>query len=229
MDSKEILHKEFATLYDEKKYIEIINKSLELNVNDKSETFLLYYVGLAYSKNINTLDKGIYMLETVQYSSKNMLYHIQSAIALAYLYIQKEQFSKAFALLDSVIQSGISNSYVYALSGYVCIKRSDYTRASSNYKKSIALDEENINAVNGLASAYIEMNSNLNEALNLSLKAVQNDPNNISFLDTLAMVYYKQKEYTKALETLKQALSIAPENSTLKENFELVKKKTSKK
>lgn len=61
---------------------------------------------------------------------------------------------------------------------------------------------------------YLRMERNLEKAHSSIKKALQNDPTNINFLDTQAYIYYKQKDYHKALGIWQQLAQ-----SSGKDNF----------
>ncbi len=79
------------------------------------------------------------------------------------------------------------------------------------FKKCLAVDPNNHLAMNNLAYTYAEENRNLEEALELSLKSLENNQENSAFLDTLGWIYYRQKRYQLAEEFLKKALALSPD------------------
>ncbi len=76
--------------------------------------------------------------------------------------------------------------------------------------------------MNNLAWLYAEKGENLKEAKQLAEKAAQSNPKEAGYLDTLGWVQYKQEEYAGAEESLKNALTILPEEPTIHYHLGLV-------
>lgn len=96
--------------------------------------------------------------------------------------------------------------------------RNDFTLWTDTLKKS----PESIPALNNLAFYYAVNNSNLDEALKLSSRSLALDPDNLECLDTIAEIYYRKNEYDRAIAALKKAVSIAPENKSLRKKLEKI-------
>lgn len=72
------------------------------------------------------------------------------------------------------------------------------------------LDEfpDDVGAKNDLAYLWSQRKKNLHRALKMSEAAVSSDPENASYLDTLACVFFQMKDYQKSLESLQNALKL---------------------
>jgi len=69
--------------------------------------------------------------------------------------------------------------------------------------------------LNLLAYYYATQGNNLSKAQKLLDQALQKDPNNPHFLDTQAVIFYKQKKYDQAHKLLQQLLKKIPDNATM--------------
>ncbi|MBI3893380.1 MAG: tetratricopeptide repeat protein, partial [Candidatus Wallbacteria bacterium] len=76
------------------------------------------------------------------------------------------------------------------------------------YKRIIALDPSNASAHNNLSFLYSQYGVNLKDALREAQIANQLHPNDPLLLDTLGWGFYKNGQLDKAIETLKQSLSL---------------------
>jgi len=94
------------------------------------------------------------------------------------------------------------------------------------FRKCIEVDPENYLAMNNLAYTYAEENRNLEEALELSLKSLQYNPENSAFLDTLGWIYYRLNRFQLAEENLKKALALSPDAEETHLHLAEVYKKT---
>ncbi len=72
------------------------------------------------------------------------------------------------------------------------------------------LDEfpEDIGALNDLGYLWTEQNKNLTRALSMVQKAVEGDPENIAYIDSLGWVYYRLGRYEEAVRELEKAVSL---------------------
>jgi cytochrome c-type biogenesis protein CcmH/NrfG len=80
-----------------------------------------------------------------------------------------------------------------------------------------------------LASFLAEHSLKLDEALKLSRLAVQAEPNNADYLDTLGWVQFQRGDLSEADATLKRALALAGEEPPAPEIREHLKKLGEKK
>ena len=87
------------------------------------------------------------------------------------------------------------------------------------YKDVLGIDPENVLALNNLAYLYAERGENLNEAMKYAKQAVDAEPDNPVFLDTLGWLYYKTGDYEKAREIIEKALSMEPHEAEIYEHL----------
>jgi tetratricopeptide (TPR) repeat protein len=86
-----------------------------------------------------------------------------------------------------------------------------YDKAAELFHKAIAMDPANAaEAYNYLGYMWAEQNSHLDEAEDAIKRALQLDPDNGAYLDSMAWVQYRQGKYDQALENLKRAIENLP-------------------
>jgi TPR repeat protein len=92
------------------------------------------------------------------------------------------------------------------------------TEAAAWYRK--AADQGDTPAMNNLAMLLAKSSDpkirNLKEAVSVGEKAVHLEPDNASYLDTLATAYFEAGQLGKAVETEKRALALKPDNASYK-------------
>jgi Flp pilus assembly protein TadD len=88
--------------------------------------------------------------------------------------------------------------------------------AIANYRDSLRLDPENASVMNNLAFALAENNGDLNEALQVALRAVQKSPNSPELADTLGWVYLKRKNIPSALQVFENLRQRQPQNASFR-------------
>lgn len=86
-----------------------------------------------------------------------------------------------------------------------------YDKAADLFRKAIAMDPANAaEPYNYLGYMWAEQNTHLDEAEDAVKRALQLDPDNGAYLDSMAWVQYRQGKYDQALEYLKRALENLP-------------------
>ena len=103
-------------------------------------------------------------------------------------------------------------------------QQSDFESAEREYKLTIELESNSAGAYDGLAQLYGGKEVHLDEAVALSKKAVDLSPKSTSYLNTLALLYYKQRKYQEAEATIKKAIELAPENPLYREGLKQIRK-----
>lgn len=102
---------------------------------------------------------------------------------------------------------------------------SEQLKAIEAMKRAIDLNSKNTHAMNYLAYTYAVREENLEEALRLVKLALQQEPKNGYFLDTLAWVYYKMARYEEALQQLQQATNYVSDDAVVFEHLGVVQRK----
>ena len=87
----------------------------------------------------------------------------------------------------------------------------------------------NHGALNTYAWFWAPLGKNLESAFNASKKSLELAPENHYYWDTLSMIYWKQKQYDKAIEAEEKALEYSPGNKDYKKRIKDIKKDMNKK
>lgn len=74
-------------------------------------------------------------------------------------------------------------------------------------------------ALNYLGYLWAENGENLDEALGLVQRALELDPGNAAYVDSLGWVYYRLGEYDQALKHLRRAAALRPDDGTILEHL----------
>jgi Flp pilus assembly protein TadD len=86
-------------------------------------------------------------------------------------------------------------------------------------KKAIALNPANAQALNYLGYSYAEDGVNLPEAEKLIKRALDIEPEDGFYVDSLGWVYYQKGDYQKAVEQLERAVNLTGEDPTITEHL----------
>lgn len=111
--------------------------------------------------------------------------------------------------LKSAVDTTVANKdskYYYELGNY-CASQGDYTKAASNFEKSVAMDANNQNAYINLANSY-GMLKMYDKALEVSNTVLARDPKNTFALKNMAVVYNILGKPDKANEYMQKIRDI---------------------
>ena len=95
----------------------------------------------------------------------------------------------------------------------------DWKKSDSIYVHLIAIDSLDAQALNNYAYSLVERDQNLDNALIMARKAIDLEPNNASYLDTIGWIYFKLNKTEKAKHFLKSSLEIVEDNSVVLEHL----------
>jgi len=113
----------------------------------------------------------------------------------------EEALNEAQAVNDEVL-----NARFYFDYGAAADQAGLYDKAADLFRKSISLDPTNAaEAYNYVAFMWAEHNMHLDEAEDMIGRALQFDPNNGAYLDTLGWVHYRKGKFEEALGELLRA------------------------
>jgi len=132
----------------------------------------------------------------------------QIYIALAQMNTRLRRFSDAYQALDKAEQLSTKpddKEYVWFLRGSTFEREKRYAEAEEQFKKVLASDPQHASALNYLGYMLADQNTKLDEALGYIKKAVDLDPANGAYLDSLGWAYFRLGKYELAEENLVKA------------------------
>jgi len=133
----------------------------------------------------------------------------EAVTSLAYLYNEEGDNKRAAEVLSSVPEPR-RTAKMYAALGFTYEQQKDFKNAISAYRKALALDKENLDAMRGLAQNLTSDNQ-MEAALN-QWRAVQDaDPQDAQASLRVSEIYRRMGKFDQAMENLKKAESLVPD------------------
>ncbi len=132
----------------------------------------------------------------------------------AILYLEK-------ALAMDSLNAVDKDTKIQALStlaiSYDRLKR--YTESISTYEQALKLDPNNALILNNLAYSLSEQNMQLERSLEMAKSAVEQEPDNGAYLDTMGWIYYKLGKYEEARIWIEKALKVGRMSPVVEEHL----------
>jgi tetratricopeptide (TPR) repeat protein len=129
-------------------------------------------------------------------------------LSLAQMDTHGKKWKEAGEALDKAEQLSPKSDdklYVYFLRGALEERQKHFDGAEEAFRKALAIDPNNSNALNYYGYMLADHEQRLNDALAMIQKAVKLDPQNYAYLDSLGWAYYKLGNYALAEGNLLKA------------------------
>ncbi len=193
--------------YKEKfqKAIQMADTSREAYVN----------IGLAYFQQneiddaLETLDEGL-----IKFPDEYRIYYIKG---LSLQRIGKEPESIKY--FEKAIEFNPNDIGMLSTIALAYDNQGNYSKSTEIYEMALKLDPQNPLILNNYAYNLSERGEKLDKALEMSKIAVEKDPGNASYLDTIGWIYFKLKNYKLAKENIEKSLAVNPNSAVVLEHL----------
>ena len=162
------------------------------------------------------IDAGLALLEEV------VTHHADDPaafISLAQAYSDAERGAQAVKVLQDAQGKFPKDDGIAFELGTVFDKQKKYAEAESAFRQVLARDPENAIALNYLGYMLAERGERLDESVTYLTKALQVEPENPSYLDSLGWAYFKADKLDLAETNLKRAADQLKTNSVIQEHY----------
>lgn len=133
-------------------------------------------------------------------------------LAIAQFYERAKRFDDEKRVLDQLETAAATEEEkmpMVFMRGAMYERMKNFDAAEGEFRKVLGKDENNAQALNYLGYMLADRGVRLDEAQKMISKALDTDPENGAYLDSLGWVYYKQNQLDKAVEKLQLALDRA--------------------
>lgn len=212
--------------YNKKDYQEALVFFLSVSTEDTLiKIEINYYIGLIYSR-LSEYEKALEYLEQVVTASKDIAKVYQCRLILAFIYANTGRTRLAEFELSKLIEAGYESVQVFSSLAYVYYEHKETQKAIDYYEKALKAAPENSTALNGLAYILAETDRDLNRSLLLCKKAVEKQPENPAYLDSMAVICNKMNLQDEADSYIARAKEKLPDNKIILNHYEMISSNT---
>ncbi len=152
-------------------------------------------------------------------------------LTLAQIYDKGKKWgdmAKALDAAEKLSENQEEKESVWFMRGAMFERQKNLDAAEKEFKKVLAADPDHSSALNYMGFMLADKNLRLNEALGYIQKAVDKEPYNGAFLDSLGWVYYRLGRIPEAEDYLRRAVVRTPHDPSLHDHLGEVLLKASK-
>jgi tetratricopeptide (TPR) repeat protein len=136
----------------------------------------------------------------IKASNKSILYPTMTEVMLR---LQRQ--SEADEYLDLALKEAENNPALLVNLAYSYQNMKQFKKSDELFEKAIALNPDDHSTLNNYSYSLADRNIRLNEALKMIEKALQYEPNNGFYLDTMGWIQFKLKNYELARKFIEKA------------------------
>jgi tetratricopeptide (TPR) repeat protein len=145
-----------------------------------------------------------------------------SYIALSQIFMRLKRWKEsedAIAQAEKLATRPEEKEYIRFLQGSMYERQKKYDLAEQAFRQVLQQDPNNSMTLNYLGYMLADRNTHLEEALTLIKKALDLDPQNGAYLDSLGWAYFKLGNYDQAEENLRRAADKSPNDATIQDHL----------
>lgn len=140
-------------------------------------------------------------------------------VALAEGYSDQAQYGQALGVLDQAVTKFPKNTTVIFQRGATLERQSRHAEAEQAFLDVIAKDPKHAAALNYLGYMLAERGERLTESVGYIKRALEVDPGNGAYLDSLGWAYFKGNQLELAESNLRRAADQMKEDSVVQDHF----------
>ena len=143
-------------------------------------------------------------------------------LAMADIYQKTKNFSEASRVLGSaekLSQSKEDKSAVLFMRGALEEREKKFDLAEKTFRQVLDMDSSNASAMNYLGYMLADRGDRLPEAQQLISKALELEPNNYAFLDSLGWVYFRMNKLDLAEKQLTRSIQLSAKDPTIHDHL----------
>jgi tetratricopeptide (TPR) repeat protein len=148
---------------------------------------------------------------------------LEAIVALGNIERGRKKFSECAQTYTQVIDAlpSIEKSHwVYFYFRGICRERSkQWAKAEADMRKALELQPEQPHVLNYLGYSWVDQGVNLDEAMGMIKRAVDQRPDDGYIVDSLGWAFYRIGNYEEAVKNLERAIDLKPEDPTINDHL----------
>ena len=169
---------------------------------------------------VDRTDEGIKILNTVVAEDPKDL---EAIMALGNIERARKKFADCAETYSQGIdaQTGAEKpNWVFYYFRGICNERSkQWSKAETDLKKALEMQPEQPHVLNYLGYSWIDQGINLDDAMKMIRRAVEQRPDDGYIVDSLGWAYYRIADYDNAVKQLERAIDLKPEDPTINDHL----------
>jgi len=148
---------------------------------------------------------------------------MRAYLALGGVYAAKEDFRNAANIYDRAVERlekpTTADWNIYYQRGIAYERLKEWPKAEPNFRTALVLQPDQPQVMNYLGYSWVDMNMNLDHALDLIRKAVDLRPGDGYIVDSLGWAYYRLGKFEDAVRELEKAVALKPDDAVLNDHL----------
>ena len=140
-------------------------------------------------------------------------------LKLSNFYIRKQLYSEALSICDKLLLDENQDSEVFYYRALALVNMKGWDIAIESLDILIEKIPNNPTVMNFVGYTYVDQNIKLQKGLSLIKNAIELDPNNGFFIDSLGWAYYRMGEYKKSVTLLEKSVELEPMEAEITEHL----------
>jgi len=143
-------------------------------------------------------------------------------VSLAEVYDKGRRFddmAKALDAAEKLSESDDDKIGVWFMRGAMFERMNRVDNAEVEFRKVLMVDPDNAGAMNYMGYMLADRNQRLEEALKFILQALEREPGNGAYLDSLGWAYFKLGRYEEAEKSMRRAVDKTPRDPTVHDHM----------
>ncbi len=202
-------------LFDNQRYTETAEEMDKALKNFPDDFVLNIYMGLSLSQENDHEKAEPFLKKTVELQPEDLT----ALSAYGFTLYSLNKNDEALQVLEKANTIDDTNINILGILGLIYDSKEIYTKSDSIYNRAVDIDPENSTILNNYAYSLSERGLELDRALEMITKALEQDPENSSFLDTMGWVQFQLGNFEKAKEYVEKSLEVDPESATVLEHL----------
>lgn len=192
--------------------ITLLKNCIDRFPQDFAINFLL---GISYAQSAKYEDAKIYLGKSIKLNDNDP----NALSAYGFALSQLKENDTALIYLKKALILDPENINVLGQIGLIYDGLGNYEDSDNYYSRAIRIDSNDATVNNNYAYSLSKRKINLDVALLLAQKAIEKEPENSAFLDTIGWVYFALENYSKAIEYIQKAVDFGGERPVILEHL----------